>query len=321
MQHLPVFQAQPFPSPQLVTLPKPAMKQPRKKPFVVTSSHDSVLQGIHKLHIATCKQLLALLGYSENSLERVQKLVKQLADNGFLDYDCVPTKKGKSPYYYFLAKRGRQYCEALGQDIREYFRPSEEKALSSPFLHHTMSLNDILISAIRLEHHAPEFSLSSFIHERVLKQTPYKASMLRSDGTEERCTLIPDALLDFRHTKDNGKEKKILVLYEHDMGTTEQFRFRRKLRGYITFIKAGAYKELFNAPALIIAYGTPLSQKRCEQMMDWTRKEMASTKEPKWLTRFFLFASMPVTLHPLEVWIQPRWFLPFDDITPRSMLA
>ncbi len=91
---------------------------PTKKPFVVTVPHDRILQGVYKLQLATCEQLRVLLGYSKNSKERVQKLVKQLTDNGYLLADCVPTKKAKSPYYYFLGRKGRQYCEALGLDIR-----------------------------------------------------------------------------------------------------------------------------------------------------------------------------------------------------------
>jgi hypothetical protein len=72
-------------------------RQPTKKPFVVTIPHDKVLQGVYTLQLATCEQVRELLGYSKNSKERVQKLVKQLTDNGYLLSDCVPTKKAKSP--------------------------------------------------------------------------------------------------------------------------------------------------------------------------------------------------------------------------------
>lgn len=153
-------------------------RHPTKKPFVVTVPHDKVLQGVYTLQLATCEQLRELLGYSKNSKERVQKLVKQLTDNGYLLSDCVPTKKGSSPYYYVLGRKGRQYCEALGLDIRHYFRPSSEKDLHSPFLNHTLSLNDVVISAHRLMHHAPEYTLSAFVHERVTKQAPYKGMMI-----------------------------------------------------------------------------------------------------------------------------------------------
>jgi hypothetical protein len=294
---------------------------PTKKPFVVTVPHDAVLRGVYTLQLATCEQLRVLLGYSKNSKERVQKLVKQLTDNGYLLADCVPTKKAKSPYYYFLARKGRQYCEALGLDIHAYFRPSSEKDLSSPFLNHTLSLNDVVISAIRLQHHSPEYILSDFVHERVVKQTPYKASVLLPDGTAQTITVIPDAVFDFRHTRDKGKERKIVVLYEHDMGTTEQKHFRRKIRAYLGFLKSGVYKEQLRVKHLVIAFGTPMGDNRTAQMCDWTRKELASTSEPKWLANVFFFGSLPTELHPLEVWRNPLWYLPFDEITGRSLLA
>ncbi len=317
MQHLPMHQPEPLLLPQQLS----PTRRPAKKPFKVTASHDAVLQGVYKLQIATSEQLRVLLWYSKNSLERVQKLVKQLADNGYLLYDCVPTKKAKSPYYYFLARRGRQYCDALGRDVREYFRPSQEKELGSPFIHHTLSLNDVLISAIHIEHHAPDYSLFDFTHERVLKQTPYKASVTRPDGTQGSVTLIPDAFLLFVHTKENGKEKTIAVLYEHDMGTCEQRNYRKKISAYIKLIKSGAYKELLGVKEVIVAYGTPAGDKRRDQMRDWTRKEMASTNEPKWITQLFFFTALPTQLHPLDVWRKPVWYLPFDDTKPRILLV
>jgi hypothetical protein len=295
--------------------------QPTKKPFVVTVPHDAVLRSVYKIQLATCDQLRELLGYSKNSKERVQKLVKQLTDSGYLLADRVPTKKGGSPYYYFLARKGRRYCEALGLDIRHYFRPSQEKDFGSSFLNHTLSLIDVVISAHRLTHHAPEYTLSGFVHERVLKQSPYKTSALLPDGTAQTVTVIPDAVFDFRSTKVKAKERKSVVLYEHDMGTTEQKHFRRKIRAYVGFLKSGAYKDLLGVKHVIIAFGTPRGDTRKDQMRDWTRKELATTSEPKWLANVFFFAALPTELHPLEVWRNPLWYLPFDDTTARSLLA
>ena len=151
-------------------------RHPTEKPCVVTVPYEAVLQGVYILQLATCEQLRELLGYSKNSKERVQKLVKKLTDKGYLLADHVPTKKGNSPHYYVLGRRGRQYCKALGLDIRHYFRRSQEKDFGSSFLNHTLSLNDVIISAVRLKHHTPEYTLSGFVHERVVKQTPVLAT-------------------------------------------------------------------------------------------------------------------------------------------------
>ena len=294
---------------------------PTKKPFVVTVPHDKILQGVYTLQLATCEQLREFLGYSKHSKERVQKLLKQLTDNSYLLADRVPTKQGSAPYYYFLGRKGRQYCDALGLDIRHYFRPSSEKDLRFIFLNHTLSLNDVVISAHRLEYHTSEYQLSGFVHERVTKQSPYKGMVLLPDGTQQTFTVIPDAVFDFRRTQDKAKEKKSVVLYEHDMGTTEQKHFRRKIRAYIGFLKSGMSKDLLGVKHLSIAFGTPRGDNRKAQMCDWTRKELASSSEPKWLAQVFFFAALSEYLHPLEVWRNPLWYLPFDETTARSLLA
>ncbi len=130
------------------------------------------------------------------------------------------------------------------------------------------------------------------MHERVTKQAPYKASVVLPDGTAQTVTVIPDAVFDFRQTKDKAKERKNIVLYEHDMGTTEQKHFRRKIRAYVGFLKSGVYKDLLGVKHLVIAFGTPQGDNRKAQMCDWTRKELACTSEPKWLANV-LFLCRP----------------------------
>jgi hypothetical protein len=110
-------------------------------------------------------------------------------------------------------------------------------------------------------------------------------------------------------------------MYEHDMGTTEQKHFRRKIRAYVGFLKSGVYKDLLGVKHLVIAFGTPMGDNRKAQMCDWTRKELASTSEPKWLAGVFFFSALPNELHPMEVWRNPLWYLPFDDTTGRTLLV
>ena len=103
---------------------------PTKKPFVVTVPHDRILQGVYKLQLATCEQVRVLLGYSKNSKERVQKLVKQLTDNGYLLADCVPTKKGEISLLLFPgAQMADSIVKRWGWIFVHYFRPSSEKEL------------------------------------------------------------------------------------------------------------------------------------------------------------------------------------------------
>ena len=122
-------------------------------------------------------------------------------------------------------------------------------------------------------------------------------------------------------THGKAKEKQSVVLYEHDMGTTEQKHFRRKIRAYVGFLKSGVSKDLLGVKHVTIAFGTPRGDTRKDQMCDWTRKELASTSEPKWVAHTFFFASLPPELQPLSVWRKPLWYLPFDDTTARTLLS
>src|SRR2546421_9851449 len=97
------------------------------RPFVVTASHDAVLQAVYRYQLLTSVQLVRACGYSPNSLERVQRLTKQLVDNEYLLSLPVPVVRGKAPLVYTLARKGLNYLKSAGFDVREYFRPSKEQ--------------------------------------------------------------------------------------------------------------------------------------------------------------------------------------------------
>ncbi len=116
----------------------PAQPVETSKPFVVTASHDAVLQAVYRYQLLTSVQLVRACGYSHNSLERVQRLVKQLTDNEYVLSLARPVTRGKSPLVYTLARKGLNYLKGNGFDVREYFRPSKEQAKSYLFLLHTL---------------------------------------------------------------------------------------------------------------------------------------------------------------------------------------
>src|SRR6266571_4626436 len=180
------------------------------KPYVVTASHNAVLQAVYRYQLLTSLQLVKALGYSPNSLERVQRLVKHLTDNEYLLSLARPVVRGKAPLVYTLARKGLNYLGSAGFDVREYFRPSKEQEKSYLFLQHTLSLSDVLIAAANLHTCVAEYSLLSFTHERVFKRTPYKVRTWRGEK-EELVAVIPDAFLLFGKQKTHGTEVKIPV--------------------------------------------------------------------------------------------------------------
>jgi len=297
-----------------------ASKQSKSVPFAPTASHSAVLQAVCKYHLLTNIQIRVACGYKPNSLHLVQQLTKQLVDNEYLLSFPRPTISGTSQLIYALARRGRNYLKSAGVDVRDYFRPSQEQEKSYLFLAHTLAVNDVLIAASRLHKHTSSYSLSQFIHDRVLKQTPYKV-MTTGGNKTEAVTVVPDAYMLFVKQKESGKEKQIPVLLELDRSTVEQKPFRRNLRARIQFIKTEGYKSYLETTTVMFAYAAAEGgEKRLDAMRNWARKEMADTQEKGWLSDLFLFTCLIQPIDPVSLFLEPRWYTPFDD-TPLSLLA
>jgi hypothetical protein len=59
-------------------------------------------------------------------------------------------------------------------------------------------------------------------------------------------------------------------------------------------------------------------------MREWTRRELAATNEPSWLSQLFLFTSLPENIddiEPRQLFLDPVWYLPSDDENPVSLLG
>src|SRR5207249_4337159 len=139
---------------------------------------------------------------------------------------------------------------------------------------------------------------------------------------EETVTLIPDAYLEFRHTKESGKEEKIPILLELDRGTEDQRFFRKRLRAYVVFLKSRAFESMFTVKSITVAYATTVGHKRVEQMRDWAHQEFALTREPGWLSQLFLFTTLPEAIdaiEPAQLFLDPVWYVPIDDDNPVSL--
>lgn len=270
------------------------------KSFRITPVHDRLLRGsvdmsigLYQLHIATADQLTRL-HYSPNSIKWVKARLKDLADHGFVQADCIPTKFFRSPYYYTLGHKGMQYLAAAGLDVSDAFRASKEVNKHALFIEHTLELNDVLIAAALITRVDARYILDHFIHERVLKRRPFKTKQF---------TLIPDALLDFRLS---GTRSHLRILLEHDRGSEEQHFFKRRIRAYIELLKA----ERAN---LTVIFTTFVGAHRLEKMREWTKAELESTHEPVSVGNTFLFAAFGRPLEPEQAWLKPCWYTPYNQ--------
>lgn len=287
------------------------------EPFRMTPPYDVLLHGsqempvgLYHLQIATAEQLTRL-HYSPGSVKAIKARLKVLTEQGYTQVDSIPVRQLRSPYFYTLGAKGFQYLKDAGFDTDEAWRAVKEVGKHALFIEHTLELNDVLISAALLQR-VSSFRLDHFEHERALKRRPYHASWQTERG-RQTATVIPDAFLDFRY-----EGRRMPVLLEHDRGTEEQFYFRRRIRAYIMLIRTEAYKELFGAKAITVAFTTFVGEHRLEQMRAWARAELAS--EASTIGTAFCFANLTPPLDPSAVWLAPIWYSAYDT-NRTSLLA
>src|SRR6266704_3737153 len=214
--------------PMVYTTPAHKEQPEKKKPFVVTPVHDLLLHDLHTLHRATAEQLTRL-NYKMGMLTTLRQRLKDLSDNKYVLPLSHPSIR--LPYMYALDRRGLNYLQSLGIDVREYFRPFQEEDSAKNFLfrEHMLAISDLLIHALLFVKTEPSYRIGTMQHERVFKNVPIKATFIKNNR-EETKVIVPDAYIVFVYTSPSGKEEMIPVLWELDRGTEDTKFFRRKLR-------------------------------------------------------------------------------------------
>jgi hypothetical protein len=294
------------------------------KPFAITHVYDILLRGdpegipigLYHLHIATAEQLCRL-HYSPKTLKTIKARLCLLLEKGYVQFVERPTRRGRSPYYYALSQKGMDFVAQLGYEPYPLLSFNHDDDEGSPFLIHTLDINDILIAAVLLKQIEPMCSLERFIHERTLKLTTYTVPW-----HGKWFTLLPDGLLDFHTVTIEGKLLQTVVLLEHDQGVEEQQSFRRKIRAYIALLHSQAYQNLFGVKGSpTIAFTTFTGEKRREQLREWTYQELASTNEPPAIGMAFCFTSQLKPLDPHHLWLEPCWYTPYEEDQPFALLV
>ncbi len=289
---------------------------------MVTPVHDLLLHNLNTLQRATAEQLTRL-NYKPGMLTTIKARLKDLADNKYVLPLSHPSIR--LPYMYALDRKGLNHLASQGVDVREYFRPSQEEDSAKNFLfqEHFTAIGDTFVLSILFVKTEQSYRISTMLHERYFKNHPIKATDTRS-GRDETKTIVPDAYLAFVHTRPDGKEETIPVLWELDRGTEDQKFFRKRIRAYIVFLKSRAFKTLFSIENITVAFATTKNHNRMKQMREWTHKELAATNEPSWLSQLFLFTSLPenmAAIEPRQLFLDPIWYLPTDNENPVSLLG
>ena len=263
--------------------------------FEIKPAHETILKSLYTYYYLTAKQVCRL-HYSPGSFTRVERLLKELRDNNYLQWGVLPTKRrfGSSPAYYMLAKRGVSYLRRLGKDVSLLPYPSEKKELKSLFVPHTMAVNDFLIAASLLSRVAPDMSLVEMRHELYLKGTM-------------KGSVIPDGWLDFHRNNE-----QMCFLLEVDRGTEDIRIFKEKIRSLVTFAKTG-YQEVFHTPSITIIFATTAGSSRCNSMLTWTQQTLSEMNELQ-EADLFRFGTIPEgELDPTWLFFEVFWTMPGSE--------
>lgn len=111
--------------------------------------------------------------------------------------------------------------------------------------------------------------------------------------------------------------RRVPVVVEHDRGTEEQNYFRRRIRAYILLLRAEGFKKMFQAKSITIAFTTSAGLSRLGRMREWTWHELSG--ESKDIGPTFCFTNLEKPIDPLKLWLEPRWYTPYDN-QPISLL-
>jgi hypothetical protein len=114
--------------------------------------------------------------------------------------------------------------------------------------------------------------------------------------------------------------RRVPVVIEHDRGTEEQKYFRRRIRAYILWLRSEGFKKMFQTKSITIAFTTSAGVERLKKMREWTVRELED--EPRSLMNAFYFTNLDKPLDPRHVWLEPCWYLPYEEgKQPIALLA
>jgi hypothetical protein len=278
---------------------------------------DKIIVALAEFDYLTASQL-ALLLYSLSSLTYVYEQMKLLIERGY-----VLTAGGRAvnlPLIYMLSGTGRQYAYSLGALGKTRFRPSEEadKRRNPYFLKHSIAVIDVLIAARLLSDRVPAIQLSRMYTERELKRKIYIPL-----GGKTVC-LEPDAGLLFRitetwHNPPQTWEDFFHIEVYRNL-PPQEWRFKQKIAGYVTYVDNGHHAALFHTPALSIAV-IAVTEHMAATLKRWTEEVLADRArqaEGEW---FFFSSVDPASASPEELYLSPVWEQAFSNVkTPLLVL-
>ena len=294
-------------------------------PLILTPRHEQILQAVYEYRYVTAQDITHLL-FSKGSLAYVRKQLSALAGGTdqstrhYLYRFPFPTgAAGNRERIFTLGALGRDLlANVLGMPVDWYFRPYKSDHLSHSHILHHLLLTRFVVAVTSYTRNHPDIRLlqSRLCHELIRNQGRVGAQKKQKAAIP---VIIPDALLLFA-LQSTGAHYPVML--EIDRGTEFRSKFQTLMKARLAFIQSGAYKKVFDFPAVIFAYVTAKAhpahtQTRVKTMAAWTQSVLAELGLQEWgvIFRFAaisfdtLYADIPTLLE------KPVWYRP-DEADP-----
>jgi hypothetical protein len=270
-------------------------------PVKIRKAWEKIIIALAMFDYLTANQLARLL-YSPSSLTHVYERMKSLVAQGY-----ILTLGGRAvnlPQIYTLSGTGRNVASLLGAPTGKRFRPSEEqdKGHNPYFLKHMIAVTDVLITAQLLSETVPGIVLTRMYTERELRR---KISVAITKGNTHSRTICiePDAGLDFTI---QGTWRDFFHIEVYRNLPPQEWRFKQKIAGYVTYTLSGQHETLFQTSALSIAV-IAANEHMATTLKRWTEEALQAMRRPEEGDWFFFCNLDTATATPQEMYLSPVW--------------
>ena len=203
-----------------------------------------ILLAVHGYRVLRRDQVQSLLFPSRNT---TNERLKRLYQHGFLERRWLPVEygQGMGQALYLLGRRGAELIaerEETGQGTPGW--KESHNLVSSPFLQHTLMINDVRI-AITLAAREAGYRVESWMDESELKAMGEYVYVTAAGGRSKRVAVIPDGYLVL-----NLGRRWAHFFLEIDRGTVSNRRWRERIQAYLRYVGCGKYAARFGTRSL-----------------------------------------------------------------------
>jgi hypothetical protein len=288
----------------------------RKADVQALKGAERILVALSEFGYLTVAQITKLL-YAPSSQSFVHKQLKYLVAGKYVM--PLTHRFVTQPRVYTLTGKGLSVLKSLEVHHQIRIRPAEEKtkAHNFLFLQHTIAVTDVLIAARLLSESVPNIALTRMYLERELQRTIYVE-------IPEKICIEPDASCEFEITVQSDGTQRTGVDFFHievyrNLPPAE-WRFKQKIKGYVTYALSGQHEALFQTPALSIAV-IAVTDTQKATLKRWTEETLTEIGRPEEGEWFFFCSLDPATVTPKELFLSPLWEYAFSTTkTPLLVL-